>query len=137
MRKGLDRKHIKPALVFLVALTGSFIIFSQYSPFSTINSRDRSILVETRCSLPTTPSDIYLVEPDSITVDRPVIPHDYHDDGLLEVSPTASHPLHDIITEAENKWHVKQNIASRNLREAYYEYQRRYGRLPPKGFDKW
>ncbi|KAJ3575468.1 hypothetical protein NP233_g1085 [Leucocoprinus birnbaumii] len=68
---------------------------------------------------------------------RLAMSHNYRPDGILEVSPSASHPIHNLIKEAENRWHVKRSKASRNIREAYYEYQRRYGRLPPKGFDEW
>ncbi|KAF5353935.1 hypothetical protein D9756_007153 [Leucocoprinus leucothites] len=93
-------------------------------------------LDDIRCPPPTTNSSGF-VEVDEVTIRRPVTPHNYRSDGILEVSASASHPIHDLIAEAENKWHVKENIASKNIREAFYEYQRRYGRLPPKGFDRW
>ena len=64
-------------------------------------------------------------------------PHTYRDDGLLEVNPNGVHPVFALIARAEEEWNAKLRKASATLGEAVEEYQRRYGRLPPKGFDKW
>lgn len=63
--------------------------------------------------------------------------HKYHADGLLETVAAGRHPVYDLIARAEKDWDAKQKRTSRTLPEAVTEYKRRYGRHPPKGFDKW
>lgn len=63
--------------------------------------------------------------------------HHYRGDGLLEVSPTGPHPIFELMKRAEGLWDHKHRKASTNLKNAYMEYQRRYGRRPPKGFEVW
>ena len=38
---------------------------------------------------------------------------------------------------AEKEWEAKRKRQSRSLDEAVEEYERRYKRAPPKGFDEW
>ncbi|KAG8887473.1 F-actin-capping protein subunit alpha [Tulasnella sp. 332] len=47
------------------------------------------------------------------------------------------HPIYSLIQEAEEKWKGMLQRQSKTLRGAVLEYQRRYNRLPPKGFDEW
>lgn len=63
--------------------------------------------------------------------------HFYREDGLLEVSPDGPHPIFELIQTAEERWKEKNRKASRTLKEACAEYERRYGRKPPQGFDVW
>ncbi|WWC98816.1 hypothetical protein V866_005709 [Kwoniella sp. B9012] len=59
-------------------------------------------------------------------------------DGLLKVNPKSTvHPIHQLIRDARETWDKKVARQSKTLLEATREYQRRYGRRPPKGFDKW
>ena len=55
------------------------------------------------------------------------------------VSPpgTAAHPVHVLITEAEEQFQVLRARQSGSLKEAVAEYRRRYGMAPPPHFDKW
>lgn len=58
--------------------------------------------------------------------------------GLEPVDMTTSkHPLYDIIANAKSEWDAKVKRQSKTLGEAAAEYQRRYKRLPPRGFDLW
>ena len=70
-------------------------------------------------------------------VEKPLQPHSFRSDGLLEVNPNGRHPIYDLIEHAEADWDKKLNRQSKTLAEAVTEYKRRYGRAPPKGFDKW
>lgn len=134
MRMGLSRKIVIPLLTSLLVLTGISIIYSQ----SLLARRQgQSTHEKTTCFPSPSDEDLELLDPDSITLERLRTLHDYRDDGLLGVSSTDLHPIHDLISRAARQWHVKKNIASSNIQEAVWEYQRRYGRLPPKGFDKW
>ena len=54
--------------------------------------------------------------------------------AIVEVDP---HPIPRLIAEAEERFTKKVARQSRTLPEAAAEYRRRYGRNPPKGFDKW
>lgn len=63
--------------------------------------------------------------------------HIFRDDGLLEAVPGGSHPIYDLIRTSEEAWARKVNASSRTLHDAVKEYQRRYRRMPPKGFDHW
>ncbi len=63
--------------------------------------------------------------------------HIYRPDGLLEVNHNGPHPIFGLIRQAEKDWEEKLNKASKTLADAVKEYQRRYKRDPPKGFDVW
>jgi hypothetical protein len=63
--------------------------------------------------------------------------HTWRKDGLLEVNMDGRHPIFDLIERAEAEWDAKLRRQSRSLDEAVAEYRRRYGRSPPKGFDRW
>lgn len=63
--------------------------------------------------------------------------HRYRSDGLLEVNPNGAHPIFELILDAEAAWDAKLTRSSKTLAEAVAEYQRRYKRLPPRGFDDW
>ncbi|WWD20528.1 hypothetical protein CI109_105004 [Kwoniella shandongensis] len=58
--------------------------------------------------------------------------------GLLKVNPDSLvHPIYELIRDAREEWDKKVARQSTTLKEAVVEYRRRYGRQPPKGFDKW
>lgn len=63
--------------------------------------------------------------------------HKFRPDGLLEVDPSGRHPIYDLIERAEKDWAAKVKRQSKTLDEAVTEYERRYKRAPPKGFDDW
>ncbi|KAJ7601127.1 glycosyl transferase family 90-domain-containing protein [Mycena floridula] len=67
----------------------------------------------------------------------PLGKHLYRDDGLLEVNQDGPHPIFELMKDAEDKWRRKIAAASTSLPQAVREYQRRYKRDPPKGFDSW
>ncbi|WWC70900.1 uncharacterized protein I206_104852 [Kwoniella pini CBS 10737] len=47
------------------------------------------------------------------------------------------HPIPLLLNLGEKRWEELLSRQSRTLEEAVREYIRRYGRKPPKGFDKW
>jgi hypothetical protein len=63
--------------------------------------------------------------------------HTYLPNGLLLVNPDASHPILELIRNAEEEWQKKLDKSSRTLEDAVREYKRRYKRAPPQGFDDW
>ncbi|KAF8576246.1 glycosyltransferase family 90 protein [Ramaria rubella] len=63
--------------------------------------------------------------------------HNYRSDGLLDVNPKGKHPIFELIERAETQWKRKLKRQSKTLTEAVAEYQRRYKRSPPKGFEIW
>ncbi len=63
--------------------------------------------------------------------------HEFLSNGLLEVNPELPHPICQLINFSERKWKAKLQRASKTLGEAVDEYERRYRRAPPRGFDKW
>ncbi|KAJ7596234.1 glycosyl transferase family 90-domain-containing protein [Mycena floridula] len=67
----------------------------------------------------------------------PLEKHLYRPDGLLEVNSAGPHPIFGLIKQAEEKWEKKLKGSSSTLRQAVLEYRWRYGRNPPKGFNKW
>lgn len=72
-------------------------------------------------------------------------PHKFNsDNGQLYVEPLstfaeppAPHPILSMIKRAENEWNTKVKKQSKTLKDAVMEYQRRYKKNPPRGFDKW
>ncbi|TFK68079.1 hypothetical protein BDN72DRAFT_798290 [Pluteus cervinus] len=67
----------------------------------------------------------------------PLGEHRYREDGLLEVNLHGSHPIYELVRRAEKEWKDKLDRASKTLDEAVLEYEKRYKRAPPKGFDDW
>ena len=63
--------------------------------------------------------------------------HAYLASGLLSVNPNGGHPIYDLIEHSNREWKAKLSKSSRTLKQAVQEYRRRYGRQPPKGFDRW
>jgi hypothetical protein len=65
------------------------------------------------------------------------------DDGLVRFNPNelarsnASHPIIKLMEEAQAAWVEKNSRQSKTLKAAVEEYERRHGRAPPKGFEKW
>ena len=47
------------------------------------------------------------------------------------------HPIPQLMAEAEENFKQMLSRQSTTLKKAVVEYQRRYGRNPPKGFDQW
>jgi hypothetical protein len=68
---------------------------------------------------------------------KPLEAHVYREDGLLEVNPNGAHPILQLIHHAEAEWVDKNARASKTFEEAVAEYERRYHRKPPLGFDIW
>jgi hypothetical protein len=63
--------------------------------------------------------------------------HKYLPNGLLQVNPKGQHPIYDLLAKGKEVWGGKLERASTTLGQAVDEYRRRYGRAPPKGFDRW
>jgi hypothetical protein len=60
------------------------------------------------------------------------------EDGLLKVNMGSKiHPVYQLISDARRAWDDKLARQSRSLKEAVEEYRSRYGRRPPRGFDRW
>lgn len=52
-------------------------------------------------------------------------------------SNKVEHPILYLIRQAKKDWQKKLDSQSTNLATAVKTYKRKYGRNPPKGFDKW
>ncbi|KAG7529747.1 hypothetical protein FFLO_05436 [Filobasidium floriforme] len=65
--------------------------------------------------------------------------HHLRDDGYVEVqaTPSAEHPIYDLMEQARQKFDNMLSNQSRTLKEVVAEYKRRYGIPPPKGFEAW
>ena len=58
------------------------------------------------------------------------------DNGAVEevdYVPPQPHPIHLLVDKAKRDWDKKVKRQSQTLQEAVEEYERRYGRRPPKG----
>ncbi|KZO99326.1 glycosyltransferase family 90 protein [Calocera viscosa TUFC12733] len=75
--------------------------------------------------------------PSTLGARGPLEPHTYLPSGLVVVNPRGRHPIYELVERAEREWEEKNARASKTLPQAVREYQRRYGRWPPRGFDKW
>ncbi|GAA6024910.1 hypothetical protein JCM11491_005521 [Sporobolomyces phaffii] len=57
---------------------------------------------------------------------------------LNAAAPKAQpHPIHLLIKQAKEEWSAKLKKQSKTLPQAIDEYEARYGRRPPRGFDEW
>jgi hypothetical protein len=65
----------------------------------------------------------------------------YHDVSATSSSWSATtryqHPITRLMHDAEETFRSKLSRQSKTLTKAVSEYKRRYGRNPPKGFDRW
>jgi beta-1,2-xylosyltransferase len=48
-----------------------------------------------------------------------------------------SHPILKLLKQGEDKWNERINGQSKTLEEAVDKYVSKWGRQPPKGFDRW
>lgn len=134
-----------PFLVLLV-FTGSYfqdnILQSFVPPRIDDTPPDTETVTVTRTKLAretlTVTEHVTLTPPKpSPTPSPPIEPHKFREDGLLEVNSNGRHPIYDLIQHAEADWTAKLAKQSKTLEEAVKEYERRYKRAPPKGFDHW
>jgi hypothetical protein len=51
--------------------------------------------------------------------------------------PQGAHPIDVLLKQGEDTFRRLNGSQSTTLQEGVKEYKRRYGRNPPKGFDKW
>lgn len=58
-------------------------------------------------------------------------------DGRLLIKKGRPHPIPYLMKRAKKRWVQLQERQSKTFPEAVKEYHRRYGRAPPKGFDRW
>lgn len=121
-----------PALLLSI----SIISFSRIFPVSRIVAKQS--LVEP----PWTPSRISAGQKDGLggqtLLHTNSLPsHHFHSDGLLLLNPDGRHPVYDLTENAETAWKAKLSRASTTYEQLVAEYERRYGRTPPPGFDKW
>ena len=56
---------------------------------------------------------------------------------VLPPSTSSSHPIHQLITKAEQDFEALKKRQSQTLSEAVAEYRKRYKIPPPPNFDKW
>ncbi|KAL8659525.1 MAG: hypothetical protein Q9226_000367 [Calogaya cf. arnoldii] len=57
--------------------------------------------------------------------------------AIIPTSDDTSHPIHQLITKAENDFGRLKSRQSKTLSEAVAEYRRRYQISPPPNFDQW
>ncbi|KAL8854862.1 MAG: hypothetical protein Q9221_000368 [Calogaya cf. arnoldii] len=57
--------------------------------------------------------------------------------AIIPTSDDTSHPIHQLITKAENDFESLKSRQSKTLSEAVTEYRRRYRISPPPNFDQW
>lgn len=58
-------------------------------------------------------------------------------DGRMLLEEGKRHPIPALMERAKGRWKALKGRQSKTFAEAVKEYRRRYGRRPPKGFDKW
>jgi len=49
----------------------------------------------------------------------------------------SKHPIDVLLQQGQEKFETMRDRQSKTLAQAVKEYKRRYGRLPPKGFEGW
>lgn len=80
----------------------------------------------------------FLEEEDAIPVSFVPIHHGQVEYEEISTPATSkSHPIHQLVAEAEQEFKKVQARQSKTLEEAVIEYRRRYGMPPPPNFDKW
>ncbi|QRW11843.1 glycosyltransferase family 90 protein [Ceratobasidium sp. AG-Ba] len=120
-------------LVFRIVVILSFFLFCSFWGFISPTAWHQAL--DGACSN----SDVR-VDPSKYSNEKPApkqLEHKVIDGGRLNVTVGGSHPLHTLIANAEVKWNNMLERQSTTLEAAVEEYERRYRRRPPVGFDKW
>ncbi|GAA5873975.1 hypothetical protein JCM8547_001592 [Rhodosporidiobolus lusitaniae] len=58
-------------------------------------------------------------------------------DSRIVLEEGKKHPIPALMKKARDEWERLKGRQSKTFRQAVEEYKRRYGRNPPKGFDRW
>lgn len=58
-------------------------------------------------------------------------------DGRALIIEGQKHPIPALMRRAKKRWARLKGRQSKTFAEAISEYRKRYGRAPPKGFDRW
>jgi hypothetical protein len=58
-------------------------------------------------------------------------------DGRALIIEGQKHPIPALMRRAKKRWARLQARQSKTFAQAITEYRKRYGRAPPKGFDRW
>jgi hypothetical protein len=130
----------RKVLYVLLAPCLGFTLYvaSFYDPFSVGTVRSSPTEITTATTVTVFAQKTVTPQADSEhEAEEPLQSHLFRPDGLLEVNPNARHPMYDLIERAEVEWDKKLKRQSKSLEEAVAEYERRYHRAPPKGFDDW
>ncbi|WRT70499.1 uncharacterized protein IL334_007497 [Kwoniella shivajii] len=145
-RYSVSRLHKRSLIVkvnnnkWILYIVGLFLLYLVIiKPILTFGSHGKSNSSKSkkhlgRSSVPRAP-----LPPAILSKKSNVIEHVINEDsGLLQVNPKSTvHPIYQLIRDARSKWDDKVSRQSKTLLDATKEYQTRYGRKPPKGFDKW
>lgn len=131
-----SRRRKGPKTFFLLVIF-IIIVFLFWSPFHKFNSGPRSKDPKEAPNRSQYWNPLANGHSHQKHVKSSVDKHRYRPDGLLEVNLAGSHPIYELVAKAKNKWNERLLKASKTLEEAVAEYERRYQRRPPKGFDLW
>lgn len=67
--------------------------------------------------------------------------NEVHADAVKRARPgrvnAPMHPIYELIDRGQRRWDGLLRRQSKTLKEAVAAYRSKYGRAPPKGFDKW
>ncbi|KAK4054570.1 hypothetical protein OIV83_001064 [Microbotryomycetes sp. JL201] len=75
-------------------------------------------------------------KPTKITAESASLPSP-RKDGRLILEPGKKHPIPVLMERAKKEWERLKARQSKTFAQAVREYERRYGRKPPEGFDQW
>ena len=135
----MPRYSLRQALLLAISAVLCFTILTMWRRTSTRDSRSSSPNPNRK--------------PASKPVNRPRPQHHFRENGFLETNMKGRHPIHDLFQSGQHRW---QDMLQRSggpfcpapfdfntcrqsttLSQAVAEYERRYHRLPPQGFDAW
>ena len=135
----VHRRHMRSLRVLLPCIVLTYLTFfykTSSVQFPEIISIQQSCAPAT-VTLTQASQATMAITPPQANLRRPIEPHSFRSDGLLEVNPKGRHPIYDLIERAQADWDQRIKRQSKTLVEAVAEYKRRYRRAPPKGFDHW
>jgi hypothetical protein len=130
----VSRRRIRRSILLVPCLAFTWYITFYYKGFGFDSVRPSRTKIVTHTIIPICTEGT--VAPKAAER-KPLESHSFRSDGLLEVNPNGRHPIYDLIKRAEAEWDKKMDRQSKTLGEAVAEYERRYRRAPPKGFDHW
>ncbi|KAL8292275.1 hypothetical protein RQP46_001741 [Phenoliferia psychrophenolica] len=138
---GSSRRRRRQLLLALLALFGLFLVLQSHRASTPSRADLRALARQLLSPDDRADCDLFPWRPEcSGGEPDPFAGIKYEEEGghlFYDPATGGPHPIHLLMSDAKRAWKHKVGRQSTNLAQAVAEYERRYGRRPPKLFPAW